>query len=376
MKIILDLSYCNPKKPTGVSIYGMRLLEAVVKANIPVCLFVSHQNRSYFCEVYPQIESQLVGSECISNILFNFLKRFYLKKERKRACAKLRADIIIIPFLTLWSIVPSKIISVVVVHDVQPFLLVKGIKRYLYRFLLKQRLYSAHKIVTISEYSKKEILELFPSIGNKIAVIYNSVIMDEPSVTEKVMINHPYILDVNNLAEYKNHLTIIKAFECIAPHIPHFLVIKARKNNYWYSVLYPYIQTHNLQSRVIILDENLSGPEMSALYSRADLFVSSSSMEGFGYTPIEAAICQTPVISSKCGALWETTAGKLNYYEPETDYIRLSERILSILNSPPLESDLSSLSDYFKERYSEERQFQSILDVLNSQLICWDSAIS
>lgn len=55
---------------------------------------------------------------------------------------------------------------------------------------------------------------------------------------------------------------------------------------------------------------------MHKLYSNASLFVSPSLMEGFGFTPIEAAIHCVPVVCTKETALYETTKASSTTMNP------------------------------------------------------------
>ena len=91
----------------------------------------------------------------------------------------------------------------------------------------------------------------------------------------------------------------------------------------------------------------------------------ASLREGFGYTPIEAALCKVPVICSRCEALPYSTQGLLNYYEPAKDYKALACKIDEVLNNPPSEQQLEKIAEKYKKDYSSERQldlFKKVLD--------------
>lgn len=78
------------------------------------------------------------------------------------------------------------------------------------------------------------------------------------------------------------------------------------------------------------------------------MFIPSSLYEGFGYTPIEAAMCGCPVISSIQEALPDSTQGLLNYYHPAMDADVLANKILAVLENPPAQETLLRIAETYK----------------------------
>ena len=126
----------------------------------------------------------------------------------------------------------------------------------------------------------------------------------------------------------------------------------------------PYIEEKNLTDKIIHI-EHVTEEELHFLYKHASLFVSCSLREGFGYTPIEAAICKCPVICSTCESLPETTLNKLEYYSPPYNAQELSRKITEVLSSPPTLSSRTKISNLFKEKYSPITQCQKICNLFN-----------
>ena len=118
-----------------------------------------------------------------------------------------------------------------------------------------------------------------------------------------------------------------------------------------------------LEDRVFLIDEKYDEAQLNWLYSKADLFVNVSTMEGFGFTPIEAAMNETEVLTSKVAALEETTLGKLNYIDDPFDAEELAEKILRLLSKTRDENKLKSIACTFKDMYSSERQAKSYVEI-------------
>lgn len=87
--------------------------------------------------------------------------------------------------------------------------------------------------------------------------------------------------------------------------------------------------------------------------------------EGFGRTPVEAAICKVPVISTKETSLPEVTMNEVYYYENATDDKELAEKILEVLKNKPSKEKLEEISNKLEEEYSEEnvaKRYVKLLD--------------
>lgn len=266
------------------------------------------------------------------------------------------------PFLNAKSYISSSVPTIGLLHDVQKFTInrVLPMKYYIYKKIMSHKILSCKTLITISESEKANILNLFPVLKN-IHVIHNSInISDEEDVQDiKGMI---YILNVNTLFKYKNILTLVKAFDLIKDEVPHKLVIKSMPTDYWHNEVMPYIKEKGLSNRIYLLNKKLTDGQMTFLYRNASLFVSPSTMEGFGLTPVEAAICGTPVIVSNIPALRESTMGLVSYMNDCYDYRGLAKLMINKLNEPP---SLKETSKILKQEYSLDKQVKEYWNILS-----------
>lgn len=221
-------------------------------------------------------------------------------------------------------------------------------------------------ITTISQYTKDDLLRFFPETpDDKVHVIYLSVPEIKGCKKPKGMTEGDnYILNVNSIWPFKNPLTLLKAFKRISNRYNGKLVIVGRTTDYWDNALVPYIKEQQLEDRVIHL-QNLDETELRYLYEYADLFVTPSLREGFGFTPVEAAIYGCPVISSRSESLPEATMEKVKYYEPATDDIALAKVMEDVLNNPPTKEQREILSKIFLERYTARSHATNLLKLFS-----------
>ena len=90
--------------------------------------------------------------------------------------------------------------------------------------------------------------------------------------------------------------------------------------------------------------------------------------EGFGRTPVEAALCEVPVISTKETSLPEATMNMVYYYEPPTDENALASRILDVLQNKPTKVQLKKIANKLEVEYNEKKIIEKYINLIKQIL--------
>jgi glycosyltransferase involved in cell wall biosynthesis len=337
VNVLFDLTYIDPLSVSGIKNYAMRLvygLSKIHESKIRILLLGTSKNHDYLRSLFPLYPIVKLNTTTISQGQKNFylLNRLISRRALNKILKQNDIQTIVYPYLSYNSISTNTATSVGVVHDLQQLKITNSaVKRFLYSQLLKRALYAVTHIVTISKSTTEDLQYNYPTLLKQPYVIPNGIYYLEGKEGAFDYLK-PYILNVNSLEPYKNLLTLLRSYGSISELIPHKLVIKSRKTPYWENIISPMISQLNLQSRVVLLEQNYTPEQMAGLYKGASLFVSPSTMEGFGYTPVEAGLQGTPVICANIPALYETTLGLVNYYNDPMDDRALATLILSVLN--------------------------------------------
>ncbi|MEZ4771672.1 MAG: glycosyltransferase family 1 protein [Bacteroidia bacterium] len=173
---------------------------------------------------------------------------------------------------------------------------------------------NADHIIAISTQTKEDIIRYYGIAEEKISVIYQACdsqfylqadSSQREAIRQKYQLPSEYILYVGSVTERKNLLSLVKAIHLMndSQRIP--LVVVGDGSSYKRMVL-QYIAANNLEKWVIFVN-NLSYPDLPAIYQAAVVFVYPSLYEGFGIPVIEALISQTPVITSDISSLPEAS---------------------------------------------------------------------
>jgi glycosyltransferase involved in cell wall biosynthesis len=168
----------------------------------------------------------------------------------------------------------------------------------------------ADAIITISNFSAGEIESLLHVPREKIHPIPLGISQDFARASDadiaaaqkRLGLTRPYLLFVGTIEPRKNISFLVDVFDQLTD-FDGDLVLVGRPG--WKSeATMARIAASPHRDRIRLLD-SVGDADLSAVYSGAALFVIPSHYEGFGFPPLEAMACGTPVVSSTGGSLPE-----------------------------------------------------------------------
>lgn len=206
----------------------------------------------------------------------------------------------------------------------------------------------ADHIVTISEYSKAQIVGRLGVPAEKVTVIHCGVSAEfGPIEREKKFkwmaegpgSGAPYVLYVGSLKPYKNVSALVKAFAMLRQRreIPHRLVIVGDESP-WKASLLEECARLGIGDRTHFVSSVEQG-SMHKIYAAADLLAMPSRIEGFGLPVLEAMASGTPVVCSRAASLPEVAGDAAIYFDPDSPE-ELSAAMERILDSSELQARL------------------------------------
>lgn len=372
MKIGLNLTFIKGNINFGIGLFCKQLIEGLLinDKNIKITVFINADN-AFFIEKafrnknikFIKIGGKKYFNKKITNIINNF---YFLKKALKNELI----DVWINPCVNLYTVLASNAININVIHDLH-YKYYPQYYNFIFRKLIdmkiKKILLKSNAIVAISNYVKMDILKNFEKINiNNIIVIANPIEYNKKynDIKEKSIINNKYILSVNSFEEWKNQITLLKAFNLIKNKINYDLLLIGYGNPEY---LYRYIHNNKLDDRVSI-KQNIEEDILIEYYKNAELFINTSMFEGFGRANIEAGMMMVPVLSSTEMCLKDVSFGMLNYYEPANDEYVLSEKILECLENKNLRSKhiLNKIKNRFLLEYNKKKIADEYINLINN----------
>lgn len=186
----------------------------------------------------------------------------------------------------------------------------------------------ASKVVTISNWSKKDLVEVFGIDPAKVEVtylgydkrLYNTTPLD-PGKSAKLLdrwdIRKPFVLCHGLLQLRKNVHRLIEAWDlmCAASREFDVQLILAGGMGHGHEEI---VRTHEASPNRnrIILTGALPDEELAMLIKNASLCVIPSLYEGFCLPMVEAMACGIPTVASNSSCIPEVSGGVLEYFDP------------------------------------------------------------
>lgn len=235
--------------------------------------------------------------------------------------------------------------TILTIHDLTEYRLKNHYSksRILYRkVMLPISSKLADKIITISEYTKEEIIRIFKIRPQKILVVYDAANsrykpIDKAQCKEflrkKYKIGFPFILYVGQIQHpNKNIVRLLRAFSKIKSdfRVTHKLVLVGKSHSSA-NIVYQTVDELHLNKDVFFTGY-IPDEDLPYFYNAASLFVYPSLYEGFGIPVTEAMACGCPVIASDTSSLPEV-AGDAGILIDPNNIDEIAKAIIEVLNN-------------------------------------------
>ena len=246
--------------------------------------------------------------------------------------------------------------------------LVKGIHKRIYaNFMFKAVRHKAKKIITISNFTKHELIKYTGKGRQTITPIHLGVDKEAFSVSkEEPLHKHSYVLYVGNIKPHKNLSALVNAFSNIASDVPHNLILVGKKEGFITGDNAVSIVAKKLGSRIQFTGY-VSDQDLKNYYSYADALVFPSLYEGFGFPPLEAMAVRCPVLASNIGPMPEVCGDGALYCDPY-DIDDIATKLTILLSNHELRLQLKNKGFSRVQKFTWDKCIQHTIDVIKDLL--------
>jgi glycosyltransferase involved in cell wall biosynthesis len=184
------------------------------------------------------------------------------------------------------------------------------------KVLLRRSAERADHILTLSEYSKNDIVKTYHINPCKITVTYLGAGDDyfprdkgycQEQIAAKYDLKAPFLLYAGRLQERKNLRRLVSAYARLRKEGLDEKLVLVGKKDWMFGNLHAHVEALGLTAYVIFAGY-VPSEDLPVFYNAAEAFVYPSIFEGFGLPVVEAMACGVPVLTS-FGSSLEEVAG-------------------------------------------------------------------
>lgn len=255
----------------------------------------------------------------------------------ERAASELHADVIHTP-----ASVPAlsrRIPLVVTIHDAIPWRYPEWFTRAnaaQQRLLVSHTAKRATRVITVSDASKSDLVEIVGLDPDRIDVIHNGIspaFRPELRDVEWLRATHgvagPIILSVGTPEPRKNIIGSLAVLQRVRREIPDATLLLVGDDGWRSGELEAQLARAGTS---VIRAGRLSFEKLTRTYASADCFLFPSLREGFGFPPLEAMASGLPVVCSNRPSLPEVVGAAALTADPD-DHDSLASSVVSVLRN-------------------------------------------
>lgn len=320
-RIGINLLFINPKVLGGSFVYAKNLIEEISKIDKTnyYVIYLNKESQKLKFNIDTNFEIRVLNFNYTSVYLRYFWEQFilpfYLLKDKIDLIHSLGY---VTPILTP----VRKVVSILDINYKGHTNNMKFSKRILLGTMVYFSARLSNKIITISEFSKHQIIKHTNSKSDKIKVTLLSGSSDGNSssdITEKLIkskykINTDYMICFSSSSPHKNIVKLIESIEDVVINRSDLkLVLVGYVNDKTFDAITRLKLKDSVIATGFVPDE-----DVNPLISYAKLFIFPSLYEGFGIPLLDAQSCGVAVVSSNAGSLPEVGGPETYYFDPKS----------------------------------------------------------
>lgn len=286
---------------------------------------------------------------------------------------KLRPDVFFSP--DGWVSLSAKVPTVQVVHDLNFIHMPEHLPRMWRKYYLKRFprfIAKAHHIITVSEFSKRDLMEQLGVPESKISVVYNDTATgfrpavdakEAAAVRSRYAAGKPYFLFVGLIHPRKNIGGLMEAFALMKKNTgADTKLVIAGSKKWWTPELEKQYIEHPYRTDIVFTGR-LSDEDLQEIYRGALALVFPSFFEGFGIPILEAFKSAVPVITSNCTALPEVGGDAALYCDP-FDAASIAGPMADVYNNQELRERCIARGKVQAQKFSWDAGAQAVSQIL------------
>ena len=355
--------------PTGLSRYSYELIWRIL---------TQWKGNSVAYSTSPDLNRKFPNSTTTSVPRFNYPANFRSNSIRlsweqlglRYSCFIDKLDLLFSPIAE--GILFPRIPQIITIHDLLPFHYPSLLPRWVpyYEYFLPAIIKGSTTVVCVSEFTRQEVLERYPSIQEKkLKVIHGGVDLErfhpcsQGVIKERYELND-YLLCVGEVRPYKNMENVFRALELWSDG-PQLAISGKILGNHKAN-LENLASSLNIENRVTWLGY-VPDDLLPNLYSEATAFIFPSLYEGFGLPLVEAMACGCPTISSNMASLPEIGGKAAHFFDP-TEISDMAEAIRKVCEDSAYQQKLAQGGLKHAKKFNWESSVKKHVDLFETIL--------
>lgn len=365
MKIAIDARGANWYSGTGIGTYTQNIIKYILKYD---------DLNEYYLYWWGTNYREFYGKNVNICIASKRHRRFFEENYIPENIKNKGVDIYHVPQNGIGLPPIKNCVNITTIHDLIPYVMPETVgKGYLKRFIaqMPQIIQNSDMIITVSEFSKKDIIRIFDVEEDRIKVTPLAAAssfspMDKEKAKDFIKENYgldgDFILYLGGFSPRKNVKSILLAFSRLPAHlIKKYTVLILGPSKDEHSYLMKLSESLNISERICftgyVLNEHLP-----YFYNASSLFVYPSLYEGFGLPPLEAMSCKIPVITSNVSSIPEVVGDSAVLINP-FDTEELKDAMEKLLEDEKLREEFSEKGFLRSKEFTWEKTAANTLNV-------------